>query len=146
MNPKVRIDDNLYQFLTKLEVYSVQLSSLCIKSSSFATFLTTYLFIIVLFLRLRTSGKKMILSWKISHTLNSLLNQIFWIKREICRIIILTFWDIKWFWFRSIWHGVIKMMASQSHRMHTYDANNIYLVNLKNYLQGHDDTNKVRMS
>ena len=38
------------------------------------------------------------------------------------------------------------MMASQSHRMHTYDANNIYLVNLKNYLQGHDDTNKARMS
>ena len=23
--------------------------------------------------------------------------------------------------------------------MHTYDANNIYLVNLGNYLQGHDD-------
>ena len=37
-------------------------------------------------------------------------------------------------------------MAPQSLTIHTYDANNIYLVNLENYLQGHDDINKVRMS
>ena len=94
-------------------VYSM--NYLCVSSSSFATYLTTYLFIrctLVLFQDDAILKNKSHL--KLAHKMSK--NNYFDIFRYIKR-----------FCHRSIWHGVIKMASFQS--IHN-DANNINLVYL----------------